>query len=372
VTTSTGRLRIALEGLGATVGPTDGAARYLDGLALGLSRQPQLDLLVLHGPSMRGVLQLPAHVRCQTLGRARRRDRVLAQHLSTPQLASRWGADAVIYTGNYCPLAPGPPRVVVLQNMLLIAGTSDFGYAAAAYRRWQLGRIAKHADRIVAISRYLADAVLERLPHVAAKLTVVTPGVDERFFERQDDLMNTPRWHPRPYFLCVGTAWRYRDYELAISALAASGLDQDLVVAGAAKADDRERLTRHARRLGLRGEVVMAGNVANNQIRGAYRDATALVATSRIESFALSVLEAMAVGTPVVAARRTVYPETVGGAGLLCAANAADIAEGLRAVTESSVRDELIARGREHAACARWRETASKMGSVARESSSRR
>lgn len=358
------KMKIALEGLGATVGPTDGAARYLNGMAYGLSKQAQLDLLVLHGPSMQGAVDVPLRVRCQTLGGPRRGRRVMAQHHSVPRAAQAWGADAVVYTGNYCPIFKGPPSVVVVQNMLVINGTFDFGYAVGLYRRCQLSSIARKADRIVAVSQFLADAMLERFPGLGHKLKVIPSGVDERFFTEVDtdaEVEHERRWRERPYFLCVGTAWPYRDYELAMSALARSRLDHDLVIAGAAAAPDHERLMRHHNSCGMRGELVMAGCIDTEGLRIAYRDAAALVATSRTESFALSVLEAMAVGAPVVAVRRTVYPETVGDGGLLCEATVEDLATTLHAVTEPPVRDRLIRKGRERAARSRWSETAAKV-----------
>lgn len=360
-------VRLALEGLGAIVGPTDGAARYLCGLALGLSQQPQLDLLVLHGPSMRGAVHVRGDATCRTVGGSKRPSRVAAQHLTIPKMASRWDAHAVVYTGNYCPVLVGPPPIVVVQNMLLVKGTFDYGYAVGLYRRWQLTRIARHAACIVAISPFLAEAFLEEFPNTSAKLVVIPPGIDERFFAKDADEGSTGRWRTRPYFLCVGTAWRYRDYELALSALAQSQLDHDLVIVGTAEPRDCERLRRHAMRCGIRGELIMAGTVDTHEMQTAYHDATALVATSRIESFALSVLEAMAVGTPVVAVRRTVYPETVGHAGLLCDPTVMSLAEGLLTMTDPGVRKEFVSKGRDRARNARWSNAASEIGAIARE-----
>jgi glycosyltransferase involved in cell wall biosynthesis len=359
------KLRVALEGLGATVGPIDGAARYLGGLALGLSQQADVRLLLLHGPSLAKSISFPAHVATTTIGGSGRPRRLLAQHVSVPRQTSTWGAHAVIYTGNYCPMRPGPPDIVVVQNMFLLEDTAGTGRAVSAYRRWQARRIARHATRVVAVSHFMADALVARFPQVASRLSVVTPGVDEHFFTGNGNADVAERWRDRPYFLCVGTARRYRDYELAISALGESRLDHDLVIAGPASAPDKERLLRHAEGCMRRGRLILAGSLARDQMYHAYRDATALVATSRIESFALSVLEAMAVGTPVVAVRRTVYPETVGTAGMLCEPVAAGLAEALRSTTEDDTHRELVAKGKVRASEARWSESASMIRALA-------
>jgi glycosyltransferase involved in cell wall biosynthesis len=100
--------------------------------------------------------------------------------------------------------------------------------------------------------------------------------------------------------------------------------------------------------------------VPERLLPGLYAGALALAMPSLYEGFGLPCLEAMACGTPVVAADRAALPETCGGAALL-----ADPADGeafatalVRAATDQEERARLIAAGQERAATFTWRRTA--------------
>jgi glycosyltransferase involved in cell wall biosynthesis len=76
-------------------------------------------------------------------------------------------------------------------------------------------------------------------------------------------------------------------------------------------------LYEHARTLGVRGQVVFAGGASEAQLRAYYECAHAFVVTSEHEGFCVPVIEAMALGVPVVALAAAAVPGTVGEAGLV-------------------------------------------------------
>ena len=87
-----------------------------------------------------------------------------------------------------------------------------------------------------------------------------------------------------------------------------------------------------------------------------YRLARAFVFPSLYEGFGLPPLEAMACGTPVVTSNVSSLPEVAGGAALLVDPYDVDaIADGIvRAVTDETLRADLIARGTERARSFSW------------------
>jgi glycosyltransferase involved in cell wall biosynthesis len=79
---------------------------------------------------------------------------------------------------------------------------------------------------------------------------------------------------------------------------------------------EADRCRQRARELGLTDRVHFLGQVREDELADAYRSANLFVMPSRHEGFCIPVIEAMACGLPVVAARAGALPETVGDAGL--------------------------------------------------------
>jgi alpha-1,3-rhamnosyl/mannosyltransferase len=115
--------------------------------------------------------------------------------------------------------------------------------------------------------------------------------------------------------------------------------------------------------------VEFTGYVSDERLDALIRGASLLVHPSLYEGFGLVVLEAMARGTPVLAARATALPETGGDAAAYF--EPAD-PDGLhRALGElladDGARDELVRRGLARAADYSWERTAHETAAVYRE-----
>ncbi len=78
-----------------------------------------------------------------------------------------------------------------------------------------------------------------------------------------------------------------------------------------------EEIFATVRKLGLEGQVLFPGYVPEEDLPALLSGATAFVLPSLYEGFGLPVLEAMACGTPVIAANVSSLPKVVGDAGLL-------------------------------------------------------
>jgi glycosyltransferase involved in cell wall biosynthesis len=103
------------------------------------------------------------------------------------------------------------------------------------------------------------------------------------------------------------------------------------------------------------------GYVPKEELVSLYQRAACLVFPSRYEGFGLPVVEAMACGTPVVAAPEPAMQEVAGDAAIFTD----DLADGIRRALAD--RERLAAAGLERAKSFSWEETARITAGVYRE-----
>jgi glycosyltransferase involved in cell wall biosynthesis len=137
-------------------------------------------------------------------------------------------------------------------------------------------------------------------------------------------------------------------------------LSRKLVLAGSPW-NGAEVIDASIAQLGLTDDVILTGFVENRLLPELYAAAEVFVFPSLFEGFGIPLLEAMAAGTPVCAANVSSIPEVVGDAALLFdPRNADDIARQLeRLLHDTSLRQQLVARGRQQAQLFSWDDAAS-------------
>lgn len=115
-----------------------------------------------------------------------------------------------------------------------------------------------------------------------------------------------------------------------------------------------------ARELGIAGRVRFPGALTPVAKLALYHTAAACVAPSRYEGFGLTPLEAMACGTPVIAADASSTPEVTGDAAILVPPDdvAGFAAALVRVLSDDALAGRLAAAGRARAATFTWERTA--------------
>jgi glycosyltransferase involved in cell wall biosynthesis len=112
--------------------------------------------------------------------------------------------------------------------------------------------------------------------------------------------------------------------------------------------------------LGIRDRVRLLDWVDDEDLPALYAEAMCFVYPSAYEGFGLQLCEAMAVGCPVLAARETALPETLGGGGeTFELRDPAELSRQLqRCATDGEYRSCLSRRAKERSADFCWRRTA--------------
>jgi glycosyltransferase involved in cell wall biosynthesis len=303
--------------------------------------------------------------------------------LSTPRMTAR-GMRAVfelgplgVVAGRHFDVIHSPaltaPLATRAANVVVLADTTwltvpDLGKGqAATVRLWQavVPRVARRADRVIAISAASADDVEHHLRVPRERIDVIPLG-----YGTPPRVAPTPPRALRerlglgdgPIVLNVAMKKVHKNQlrlVQALPAIRAAVPGAELVLPGA-RTPYEDELGAEAERLGVGGAVSFPGYVDDADLEGLYAEAAAFVFPSLNEGFGMPVLEAMARGVPVVAADAGALPEVAGDAALLVDPSSTEeiAAATVRVLTDASVRERLIAAGRLRPLEFTWAQTA--------------
>ena len=266
-----------------------------------------------------------------------------------PALAAARRAEIVLSPANLAPVA-WPRNAIVVHDALPLRHPELF---SRAYREWH-GRLVpvlvRRARAVITVSEFSRLELAELCDREPERIDVVPGGVDERFRPDADaERVRAAHGLDRPYVLSVaGEGERKNLAALGRAATLLREEGHELVLAGGA----RPHLGGRPALPGARA----LGYVDDGDLPGLYAGASAFVLPSRYEGFGLTCVEAMASGTPVVAADRAALPETCAGAALLVDPedHQALAAAVLRAIGDEALRERLRAAGLRRAAELSW------------------
>jgi glycosyltransferase involved in cell wall biosynthesis len=131
----------------------------------------------------------------------------------------------------------------------------------------------------------------------------------------------------------------------------------------------RRDLALLAQKLGVQPSIQFHGAVGQSELRTLLRQSHVFCLPSRQEAFGIVLLEAMATGRPVVAARSSAIPEVVGECGVLVEPGRVDaLAHALASLLLDSSRIQSLAlAGRARAESFTWDRAAALFGSAVAE-----
>ena len=276
-------------------------------------------------------------------------------------------------------LRRGVYSVVTVHDLAFLREPELLAPDALRYYR-QLPASLARADAVIAVSESTRRDLIDLAGARPDTVHVVHEAADERYrpLSRAERLAMAARSGGKlppdlarlvsgefgPFILFVGTIEprknlpgffaAYRRYRELAGSRAAT-----LVLVGA-PGWRHERELAEIERLRAAGRLVWFRDADDDHLLLLYNAATTVVLPSHYEGFGLPALEAMACGTPVIAANTSSLPEVVGDAGTLLPPDDADAwAEALRQLAEDRIaREAAIAAGLRRAAGFSWERAA--------------
>jgi len=250
--------------------------------------------------------------------------------------------------------------------------------------RWLMSQLLARSDVIVAPSQEFADYVQSEFPSSGQRVMAIANAIDVQAVREMagepalDGEMTPPQ---EPYCVCVAALDRRKAHDVLLRAFTKVPEPVRLVLVGDGPL--RDELTTLVAQLGLEQRVQFAGAQSPSVVAKLQAGALCALLASREEPFGIAAVEAMAVGTPVIATNvgglRTIVTDDESGLVVPMDDESALAAALARLTSDAELRQRL---GRAAAARAEslfdWRDWASRYvdtaykGRAARSSPGRR
>ncbi len=219
------------------------------------------------------------------------------------------------------------PVVNMVQNMEPFSTNINGNPINEKFRRWIQGldgkRAIRRADRVIALSKYVSEFLVEHCGISNEHIGLVYHGID---FEK-DEVGRKPDIIPENwkdnFIFTAGSIRPARGLEDLLSAMNHLNSHESnrvkLVIAG----ESGHRMARFQKRLSdwiqthdLSSDICWAGDLNENEMMWCYQNCSAFVMTSRVESFGMIGGEAMSYGCICISADNPCLPELFGDAAI--------------------------------------------------------
>jgi alpha-1,3-rhamnosyl/mannosyltransferase len=255
----------------------------------------------------------------------------------------------VHHGGGTIPLRHREPTVLTVHDLQYLEYPQYFSRRRLEYLRRTMPRAIAQADVITVPTQFVRRSIVHAFDIDPDGVVVVPHGVESTFGTEatlESELRSKYRLGDGPIVVYPAVTHPHKGHEFLLDVQEKYWVDQGVTLVlmggiGAIEEHLQQRVSGSQRDLLVR----RLGRVSDADRDGLIGMARALVFPSEYEGFGAPVIEAMALGTPVVASDRACVPEVVGRAGLVIELDV-DSWGGALEVVESR-RDELIDLGRQ-------------------------
>jgi glycosyltransferase involved in cell wall biosynthesis len=304
--------------------------------------------------------------------------RVLWEQLVLPWILWSKRIGAVYTTHNLAVLLSPIPNIILIQNVEPFFASKFPSAWWLLPRLWLLRLLTSlslHKSRkVIAISEWEKDFLVERFHLPPGKIVVTYPGVTEGFTSPQPDSTDLLRKHlglAPPYLLSVTRLAGYGNLlnlaKAYVSLVKAGKVDMPLVVPGEVVDSQYIGSVKSLlEREGCPGRVRFLGYVSHQHMPLLFGNAECFIFPSQLEACGTVLIEALACGTPILCCRRRPMTDVCGDAAVYFEGqDPGDIADKIHEVlADRSLRQTLAYRGPARAAQFSWRQGAEQVHKI--------
>jgi len=276
--------------------------------------------------------------------------------------------EALFVPAHTLPLVHPKKVVTTCHDVAFLRLPQVYNWAALKYQEFAIKSAVRHAAKIIAVSEFTKQELMEFFRISPDRIAVVHNGYDSDRYKLtgEEEIAGVLAKYnlSRPYLLYAGRLEVKKNTPGLIQAFnilkkSSKFLVQNsplkLVLVGQPGVGF-EKVTKAIVENNLSDEVVMPGWIGKQDLPALMAGASAFVFPSFYEGFGIPVLEAMACGTPVVASGIPALREVAGEAAYLVDPYSPEnIAEGIsRVLTDDHLREDLKIRGLDRARGFSW------------------
>lgn len=258
------------------------------------------------------------------------------------------------------------PVIVNVFDVAYVTYPQDFDWKWRAYARFVIPHTVRNAAAVITLSEHARNEIARAYQVPRARVHIVAPGIGGEFQPTTDAdaiaRLRTQYSLGENYLLYVGATNGRKNIPALIAAFAqlrAEFPQLTLVLAGPRMPQAKD-VTQAIRKHAVENAATRLGYVPQSDLPLLYAGARAFVYASKLEGFGIPPVEALASGTPVVAAPNPPMPDVLGDAACWAADDSPDaLARAMRRVlTDDALAQTLRGKGIERARQFTWERAA--------------
>jgi glycosyltransferase involved in cell wall biosynthesis len=282
------------------------------------------------------------------------------EQFTLPRLARKHRVDILHSPANLAPLFFKGRSIVHIHDLCFVVNPQWYSFSFRTLYNFIIPRLARRAAKVITNSNNSRNDLLQFCDLQAERVSQVYWAVDDLFMSDLDETARAKKadWPLDDYILYVGSLEPRKNIGTLLEAYELLRLRHPerktklVLIGGESPLFAEVRLKVKL----FKEDILFKGFVSDTVLRDFYRHAGLFVYPSLYEGFGLPPLEAMASGVPVVTTMTSSIPEVVGDAALMVSPyDVEQLADTMsRVLTDASLRETLIGRGREQVRRFNW------------------
>lgn len=288
---------------------------------------------------------------------------------SLPKILKKHGASLFFSPDGYMPLGLKIPSIIAIHDINFHHRPGDLPPSSRYYYRKYFPLFASHSDRILTVSEYSREDIVNSYGVSPDKIDVVYNGANQVFSPLNQKTVTSVRDEYTgglPYFVFVGSFHPRKNLARLMQAFDLfrdqSPEEYKLVIVGekmfmAGDIDKTYAKLKHKR------DIVFTGRLSPEKLRDVMGASSGLTFVPLFEGFGIPLLEAMNCDIPILTSNVTSLPEIAGKSAIYCdPLDIQDISKGMLSLaTQPDLQKALISEGRIRRESFSWDLTADKV-----------